>query len=450
MSNNGVARAVAGKSSPLLSLSPELLSMVFDFCGISELRQLSLTCKTLREQTIDVVNYRRVDLSAHNLGRMKVVWDHQDRQSYAVRSPLEFDVEDLARKQHSFLKRVLDRPYLGKLIHDFTWTIRSCCDPDGSRRLLTKGKEPPRKCATDAIYPDTHMWEVLKLLTNVTKLDFACFQTSWDWDYLRQPPDVLFPAVTDLRLSGVMYRQIVETVLQSLDLAKLESLAIDNLQDPGHIGIEFQDPGRIRIEYPYLRLWSSWSESPPSPIPQDTEDTTVAGTMRGILPLLQGRCDALRSFLYRKAGLVVRDRRGSVARDKQCYQELGLFLSSVAKTLQTFHFEQGLPARYMIEQDKAGTLSYGVSHHQRVHQNMRPMDEAFLDHVLPTLHREQWPSLKILRIIGVGRWDGILAMSNLMKARLRKRLGQEVDIKYQEVSDVPCEEYKGEPVWNLV
>ena len=191
LSNNDVAPAIGNTHAPLLGLSSELFALLIDFCELDELRPLSLTCKTLRRHTIDALRYRRVDLGVHNLGCINLThWDGQIQWCRAHEYPPKSDVETLPRKQHSFLEKVLDRPYLGKMIHDFTWTTRSCCDPDDS---------------TDAIYPDTHLWQVFKLLTNVTKLDFACFQTSWDWVYLRQPPDVLFPAVTDLRLSGLWY-----------------------------------------------------------------------------------------------------------------------------------------------------------------------------------------------------------------------------------------------------
>lgn len=103
----------------------------------------------------------------------------------------------------------------------------------------------------DAIYPDTHMWEAFQYLNNVTKLDFACYQKSWNWEYIRQPPGTLFPSVTNLRLSGVMYRQIVESIFSSIDLSRLQCLSIDNLQDPG----------RSRDEYPFHVTRRAWQNT---------------------------------------------------------------------------------------------------------------------------------------------------------------------------------------------
>ena len=268
-------------ASKLLTLPPEILSNFLHVCDRPSLKNLSLTCRILHETVTPSVKYRSIDISAHYIGPLKYTNRHgKVRPWWSDHYPPKFDVENLARKQHVFLKEVLDRPYRGTLIHDFTWTIRSYCDPDGYW---------PGKMTKDAIYPDTRMWEAFRSMANVTKLDLACFQETWDWAYLRQPPSVLFPAVTDLRLSGVMYRQIVEAIFNSVNLSNLEHLSLDNLQDPGRSG----------DEYPYKRFKNgaaNWS-SPNSP--QDTDETKLAGTMRGILPLIHNRCSTLRSFSYR-------------------------------------------------------------------------------------------------------------------------------------------------------
>ena len=54
-----------------------------------------------------------------------------------------------------------------------------------------------------------------------------------DEDFVRQNPIKLFPAVTDLRLSGWMHRGLVKAIITSLDSSKLRILKLDYLQDEG-------------------------------------------------------------------------------------------------------------------------------------------------------------------------------------------------------------------------
>ena len=307
------SRSQADSANPfnLLGLPPETLALLLNFCDQKSLRNLSLTCKNLYGNVILAVKYRKIDISAHNLGRFPYThWNKTVTYYWSDQYPPRFDVEDLARRQHDVLQEMLDRPYLGKLVHDFTWTLRSYCDPQGYW---------PGRMTKDAVYPDTYMWDAFKNLSNVTKLDLACYQEIWDWEYLRQPPEVLFPVVRDLRLSGVMYRQIVEIIFKSIDPSALERLSLDNLQDPGRSG----------DKYPHQRSANGAANWNTTQMPLDTAEVKLPGTMRGVLPLLQGQCKSLRSLYYRKPGWWQPFRERSAPQDEQCYLELASFLQSV-------------------------------------------------------------------------------------------------------------------------
>ncbi|KAL8787484.1 MAG: hypothetical protein Q9195_007731 [Heterodermia aff. obscurata] len=406
-------------ASRLLTLPPEIISNLLNVCNQPSLENLSLTCRTLHETIALSLKYRTIDVSVHRIGRFEYThWNGTVTHYWSDQYPPRFDVENLARKQHKFLSEVLDRPYLGRLIHDFTWTIRSYCDPDGYW---------PGRMTKDAVYPDTQMWAAFQSMTNVTKLDLACYQETWDWVYLRQPPGVLFPSVTDLHLSGIMYRQIVETIFNSVDLSNLEHLSLDNLQDPGRSG----------DEYPYKRSRNgaaNWDSTEP---PQDTDETKLPGTMRGILPLIQDRCSSLRSFSYRKPGWWVQRRGMSPSQDEECYMEVASFIGSVASTLEAFTFEQGVP------ESLGGHLISGVRGGAYALQKVKPMDERFVKHVLPVLFNTAWPALKELNVVGVGKWKGKAAIDAPTKARLRKHLGQELEIHYGDLPKRPCVGFTG-------
>ena len=410
-------------ASRLLALPPEIISNLLHVCDQPSLHTLSLTCRILHETIALYLKYRSIDISAHRIGRFEYThWNGTITHYWSDQYPPRFDVEDLARKQHQFLNEVLDRPYHGTLIHDFTWTIRSYCDPDGYW---------PGRMTKDAVYPDTQMWKAFQSMTNVTKLDLACYQETWDWEYLRQPPGVLFPAVTDLRLSGIMYRQIVEAIINSINLSNLEHLSLDNLQDPGRSG----------NEYPYKRSQNGAANWNSTQTPQDTNDTKLPGTMRGILPLIQDRCSSLRSFFYRKPGWWAQLRGRSAIQDEECYEEVASFLGSVAGTLEAFTFEQGIPESIgrILSSDMVSVLQSCPSPMQKV----KPMDERFVTHILPVLRNTTWRSLRQLNIIGLGKWRGAPAMDGLTKARLKKHLGREVAVRYEDMPERPCVEFAG-------
>jgi hypothetical protein len=394
-------------TSGIIGLPEELCEIWLAFCNTPELLAISRTCKRLYVKAVPFI-YRKVDISAHNRGRLQ--FTHTDGSHFYHWSdsyPPKFELQPLAKAQQSFLNVILKYPQRGKHVHDFTWTMRSNWDPNGWM---------PHTMTFEAVPPDTRIWEAFQHLTNVKRLDLASLHESWDEVYLREPPTRLFASATNIRLSGVMYPHVVNSILSSIDVSKLGHLALDNLQDPGRTGHQF--PYKMRGLTRAERDLNLLTES---------DEITFPGSMRGVMPALHGRCTALRSLYFRKPGQIKPNRDESRAADELCYEEFAAFLVSVKPTLQSLTFEQGLPQRLGWH---AGAMPV---------QRQRPMDERFIRLVLPALMGGDWPRLQEVRIIGVGRWKDIPAMTEEMKHDLQNALGQNVTLIMKEKPERPCQ-----------
>ena len=322
----------------LITLPSEILPLILEFCSLLSLRGRSSTCKALRAEVSLIPEDRSVDLSTHNRGRISSSDRNGNIQYYWSEGfPPVFDLEDLSRKQHAFLSTVLPRSYIGKLIHDFTWTIRSYCDPDRSM---------PGNRELDAVWPDMQIWNAFKTFTNVINLDLACYQTTWDWAYHRNPTSPLLLAATHIRLSGVMYSEIVMAILHPANLSKLRHLSLDNLQDPSPCS------GKWPKGYSTIQDNFNYYNRPFDP---SVKVQSLPGTMRYILPRIENELPALVSFHYRRPGWVHKRSGRNLAADVRCYAELASFITYVSPTLQSFHFEQSA-AKDMILHVKADTV----------------------------------------------------------------------------------------------
>ena len=391
----------------LTDFSDELFDILLAFCDTPELLAISRTCKALHNKAVPLL-YRKVDISAHNQGLLQ--FTHTNGSHYygwADEFRPRFELAPLARSQQSFLSAILKHPEIGKHVHEFSWTVRSNWDPNGYQ---------PNTMIYKAVPPDTRMWEAFQLLNNVKTLDLAYLHENFDRTYLREPPNSLFATATNIRLSGVMYRQVVNSILHSVDLPKLERLAIDNLQDPGHIG----------PVYPYIAPGRNFDAQDLNQR-TESEELTFPGPMRGVLPLLHGRCTALHTFLYRKPGLYQYGTTFSKSADEKCYEEFAAFIVSVKPTLRCLTFEQGTPP-------PPGWPGQGVTR-----QRDRPLDAYFIRHAFPALMSGDWPNLQKVQILGVGSWKGVPAITKKMKRDLQKALGENVRLVIKEEADRPCE-----------
>lgn len=71
------------------------------------------------------------------------------------------------------------------------------------------------------------------------------------------------------------------------------------------------------------------------------------------------------------------------------------------------------------------------------------MDERFVKIVLPALMRTEWPRLRELKILGLGEWKGRPAMNRMKKWRLKKHMGEGVEVMVEDVTEKPCELFHG-------
>lgn len=181
----------------------------------------SLVCSSWRGHVLPVL-LRHVHLSSHD----------QVHLPGSARSSLYPDELNLAdeepqnprERQIAFLRLILGRPDLALMVQSLAWT------------LVWRDENDSESEHTDL---ELRIWEAFGLMRNVRKLDLAGIHGNGDLRYARQNPELLFPAVQDLRLGGVLHRRLVKAIIKSLDASKLVALRLDHLQDEGawHTGV---------------------------------------------------------------------------------------------------------------------------------------------------------------------------------------------------------------------
>lgn len=177
-----------------------------------------------------------VDLSSHNNGRLP---EFEVQESALVLGVVMSDYEDkyrprnLVPRQRAFIRLMTDRPELAIYVNSFAWTLVWI---DFDEDELTE--------------IDLQIWDVFSRMQNVTRLDLASLHFFSHEPYIRENPERLFPAVTDLRLVGWMHRGLVRAIVTSLDAGKLRSLKLDHLQDEGVLPNGETVPDELhRLEY---------------------------------------------------------------------------------------------------------------------------------------------------------------------------------------------------------
>ncbi|KAK3700115.1 hypothetical protein LTR37_016118 [Vermiconidia calcicola] len=210
-------------SSPntVVELPTDILTLVVEeLTGENQsLSSLSRTCKALHSLCLPLLLHT-VDLSSHNLGRQP---QHEDQQFPPMSVVVKADYNnkyrprnDLVPRQRAFLRLLTSRPELAFYVRELTWTL-----------IWTDFGE----AAIADI--DRQTWTVFSRLTNVQRLDLASLNDHWKEPYIRQNPDRLFPAVTELRLVGWMHRGLAKAIIDALDVNRFRSLELDCLQDEG-------------------------------------------------------------------------------------------------------------------------------------------------------------------------------------------------------------------------
>lgn len=406
------------------ALSRELLHTILSFCDLPDVLAIAQASKELRALALPII-YRTVDLSVHNrpLTFDQVWWgvnDFVDRPGDALSweddcSYPRFLLELLAVKQQSFLDALLQNPGLGAHVRTFVWTIRDNWDPAGPLPAKSEDERPRFK----AVSPDTRIWEAFQHLTNVQDLDLCSLHNSWDELYLRTPPPNLFSTIRQLRLSGVMYRQMVNCILDSINTSNLKSLELSALQDPGR----FKDKVPGNLNQPGYPGWNPERRQLNLNVPE-TKDLVHPGPMRGILPALHGQCTALRSLSIRKPSIFADIDQFHHITDDQFVQEFALFLRSVKPTLQRLDYEIGHP--FDIDQTDIESPPqvdwFG--------------NQQFVRYLLPVLLEPEWPAIQAVRISGVS-WMG--DDDDRVEKNLKQVLGEAVSLEIIKLTERPCE-----------
>jgi hypothetical protein len=117
--------------------------------------------------------------------------------------------------------------------------------------------------------------------------------------------------------------------------------------------------------------------------------------MVGHLEPLTGYCKKLKSVRIGTIGLSSEPYH--TPRSDLLYASWARFLGSVRGTLQSLHFDQGFNRN--DETRPTGGCRPGL----RRRSDHRPMDELFIEHILPVLLEAPWPRMKHVIIRGVGR-----------------------------------------------
>ena len=258
-----------------------------------------------------------------------------------------------------FVESLKIHPEHGELVVRFTWTYFDRWDALAEEYL-----------------DDAPLWIALQLLQTVKYLDFGVLMF-----HREAVPPPLFPRVQHIRLLGEMPWAFVRAILLSSDPANFVSLDLDNLQDGGEFhGGDFGNSADLSL----------------TPELEDDEGNPVVrhpGTMRGHLRRLEGKCRNLRRLSLRSVGNDdYRDAKWSPVIDEARYQEWASFILSARFTLEYLTIEQGLePTQTNIGRCRPHPISYGL-----------PMEDRFINHLLPALLTGSFPRLKKLHVYGIG------------------------------------------------
>ena len=204
--------------SGLLACSDDVFWLILKQCEQHSIHQLSQTTKATRTRCLPQL-YREVDLSSHNLGRLSEFEDELRLECWANTDDFHRP-ESLLSRQRSFLRVLVEHPNYATYVRSFSWTLI--------------WYDEHEECGLSEI--DYQLWKVLSGLVRVEKLDLAelpCPGNKHPEPYTHQIPPVLFPSVSDLRLTGWMPHKLVANIFSSINLSKLRTLSLDTLQEEG-------------------------------------------------------------------------------------------------------------------------------------------------------------------------------------------------------------------------
>lgn len=393
-------------STGISTLPVEIFQEILKYCSQFQLAQLAQTSHSVLQHVIPFL-YRTVDVSTHNRLAAEDPGPHYGILQCADSKPLRATPPQALRRQHSLLHALIHHPEYATYVREFTWTLLFVSDV---------GKPNPHELPPTLIsYPETKIWDVFSLLTNVQKLDLASLH-GYYVPYAAACPPTLFSSATSIRLLGWMSHALAVSILHSIDPTKLTHLALDDLQDWGQYtdGRPMSRDDGSRIRY---RTESTH--------PDGSRGEVFPGPMRGLLPRLEGRCSSLTTLHLRMAGIENPYRSDySVKADEQAYMEWAWFLNSVRPTLQHLSIEQGC----VIPVPPPCSSGAGAP--------WRPMDHHLEVFVLPCLRSGPWEALRRVELRGV-------ALRMAEARRIRKAMGDSGEVLLGWNSARPCDRFNG-------
>ena len=346
----------------------EIHDIIFKDMGFQDALSLLYSCKVLFVRMVPLI-YENVNLSTHNRERVETTSPTGGGTQWADVRPIQPPPTTIIRRQHSFLLSLLRDPERGKYVRSFTWTLIFASDLKGDGLPL----------AADEIlqYPETKIWDAFQSMVNVENLDFASLHGYYA-PYLMQCPSSLFSSAISIRLLGRFSFRLASAILHSVDATKLEWLSLDDVQDWG----QHADGTPNSLSEGYNLDVRVEDKNP-----DGNRGLVFPGSMRGLLPLLKGRCLSLTSLFLRRhlqAENSSRIKSWSAPADEEVYSEWAAFIESVKPTLECLTIEHGSDVtvgRFMIP------------------QIVSPPIETHFGHIVyPVIVKGPWPSLQRLEL----------------------------------------------------
>ncbi|KAF7879650.1 uncharacterized protein EAF02_007820 [Botrytis sinoallii] len=267
-------------------LSVEIQSLILKACEPRDLSRLSQASRGMYECTLPIM-YRHINLSSHRTTSDDLI----DLRGFVYTSSQH---KDNVKRQNAFINTILRLPTLGKFVSSLTWTIY------------------PRQCSYQQKCEDH-----AKILFYEDYLGPLAIITP-----------AVFPEATVIRMGGIMpynyFRACVSTpsIVASLEMENLQGLLQprDGFRLSNHVLFHLHVGDHF---------WSNQTRYKETKDENGIPVLRHAGPMRGHLKPLIGK--------FVSQGL-----RWSETRERKRYSEMASFITSVAPTLVTFAFEQGV------------------------------------------------------------------------------------------------------------
>jgi hypothetical protein len=368
------------KQSRLLTCPDDIFLLILERCEQASLHNLSLTSRSLRPRCIPQL-YREVDLSSHNLGRVPEFEDELRPEIYANTDDF-WRPHNLVSRQRSSLRTMTECPEYATAVRVFSWTLIW------------------RDVNEDALAEmDYQLWTTFSRLTHVTRLDLASLRQDEILDpYVRQMPSLLFPHVTELRLTGWMHHSLVANILNSIDVAKLQSLSLDALQEEGQIPDGSPMPEEINKD-----CWNSaWRLTS---IDHGTIDTTqinvgiiFPGPMWSTIAPLIGKLESLQHLEIRIPPLE------TSGMDTDCIDHLHYIFLLAGLVASVVSSLKSLVIDYARDiQRNPSTCGTGRNNERALHQHRSRLSQMMLNAFWPCFSTERewkWESLQSVSLRG--------------------------------------------------